>query len=826
MELSTILSDLDPSTQQKTLDLVAQVGIHDAGRILGYDLSHYDNLRSAGRLLMYHHRQSAPATFLDYVSSMDKISPLVKNYARQHEEAINQAIETYREWEYDCDWFSANTEYKTYLLKPKYNALPTETISYANMRQAIQFYHADGLEAVLTCFQELSQKYYTHASPTIFNAGTKKPQMSSCFLVTINDTRESILYTGVGDCGMISASNGGLGIDVSRVRHSDIAQVGVSQGLVPMIYLYNAGVRYIDQGGLRRGAATIFLRLDHIDVFDFCKMVEKVGDSYERVHDINIALWVPDLFWERVRNNGNWTLFCPAKCKSTQSVYGSEFKRLYEEAERDPSIDPNFKRVIKARDLLSHVISIQRKTGMPYILHSDKVNRKSNQKNLGYIRSSNLCLEIMEFSSDDEIPSCNLGSLSVRRYVKHPFAGNYTEAYDFALLGQMTRSLTRNLNRVIDNNWCPLDKLNPDGTVKKAGKIRRSNERNRPIGLGVSGLADAVAELDLTFESPETYHYNKLIFACMYFNALLESIQLAVTEGKYETFDGSPFSEGKLQFDLWAEEFEELGANKMRKKEDDLPVDPSEWGQTAFTLTKDGEVIDTIQPTWNDLKRAMVRYGTRNSLLLCQMPNASTAMKMRNCESVEAYLTNIMSRKVMTGAYPVINRHMVADLEAIGLWNDSTLEFIKASNGSLAGLDTFIENNMDQYPEVNFADLKFITRVKYLQKKYKTMWELSQKIFLKMAADRGRYIDQSQSTNIYLADPTNEQLEALHLTTDMLGLKTGMYYLRQEPAMDPVKFTVDPSIMKYVSDKKVELSEVSTEKVKPQCLGCDQPSKE
>lgn len=585
--------------------------------------------------------------------------------------------------------------------------------------------------------------------------------------------------------------------------------------------------RLCDQGGKRPGAAAISCRICHLDIFEFIQISDTIGDHYQRAHDLNTSLWVPDIFWKRVQEDGDWTLFCPAKTTQLNDVWGKEFETRYIAAEQDPTIPTHARKTVRAKELLQAICEIQRKSGKPYIMHSDNVNRKSNQKNIGMVRSANLCQEIVEVATDDEIPSCNLASLSLKRFVRHPLSANrqipirdrsdIVWKYDFAKLGQISRSAVRNLNRVIDHNYCPLDKFNADGSLRKAGKIRKCNERHRPIGLGVSGLAEALYQMDLSFESSWATDVNKMIFACIYYNALIESVQLAILEGPYETFQGSPFSEGKLQFDLWADELQEVGENKVRKAEDHIPIDPTVWEQSAVPLYNDKkEVIDTIQPSWEDLKRVVVRYGTRNSLLTTLMPTASTAQKLRNTESAEAPLSNLFSRKVGNGSFPVINEYLIDDLDDIGLWNDTVLEYIKASAGSIQGLSNFVRAQNLKWSE-NFA------RLQHIENKYKTMWELSQKIFIKNAADRGIYIDQSQSTNVYLKDPSNSQLAALHLMTHMLGNKCGMYYLRMLPASDPVKFTVDPKVVQFVKGGSGNSAEgiVCTREMRDAgCLSC------
>ena len=837
--IQSVLSDLKNIDVEAILAKIQNLGILNTARIYGYEVNEYQNLEASGRLLMLHQQQVSPKTFKEFfIRVRHLVADDVYDFVMEHGDALQAAIDKRVHNDYDCDWFSASTEVRQYLWKPNFDEDPVETVQYQHMRLAVQFYFKEpngrAVDEIIECYQMLSDGYGTHASPTIFNACRKEPQMSSCFLKTVGDNLPDILYGGVGDGGMISKANGGLGFDVSPIRHSEINGTGMSQGVVPMLLLYNMAVRYVDQGGRRKGAATVYLRPHHIDIEAFVEMVDKVGDQYTRAHDLNTAVWFPWLFWDRVRTDGDWTMFCPAKSQQLNDVWGKEFERIYVATEQAQPGDkwyvaPAYRKTIKARDLIEKIVDMQIKTGMPYVMHADACNLKSNHRHLGYIRCGNLCLAVIEFTSEDEIASCNLASLSLRKCV----TGRYTEAiarfkpgagyqelalqrcYDFNKLGQVTRRFVRNLNKVIDNNWYPLDRTSKKTGKNKPGKIRYSNERHRPIGLGVSGLAEALHAIDLPFVDPDsqkaahpvTKIFNKMIFASMYFNGLLESVQLAITEGKHESFDGSPFSEGKLQFDLWEEEAQIRGHNQHRTKEDNQPVDPPLWGQGVVSLyDADGDVVATVEPTWDALKAVIMRFGTRNSLILTIMPTATTAQKLRNCEAAEAHTANLYSRKVMNGGYPVINRYLIDDLRELGLWNLNAFQCLAASGGSIKNFHTFVDQHRDKFPDfTNTAEAK--ARLTYVQVKYLTMWEIPQRVMLRYTADRGRYIDQSQSTNVYMPHPTQKQLIAMHLYTDELGLKTGMYYLRQQPPTDPVKFTVDSSIAAYVKSIDASLKD-------------------
>jgi len=469
-----------------------------------------------------------------------------------------------------------------------------------------------------------------------------------------------------------------------------------------------------------------------------------------------------------------------------------------------------------------------RECGMPYCMDGDACNLKSNQRNLGYISGSNLCLEIVEYTDENTIAVCNLHSLSLRMFAKGPVKDRNVpvathpdikasdpaskilrECIDFKHLAHISRRVTENLNRVIDHNWYPLDKI-VDGKVKPK-IINKSNKRHRPVGMGVSGFAEMLHILDLPFEHPLVSQLNKMVFACMYWNALAQSVQLAIKEDHYESFPGSPSSHGLLQFDLWAEEFSILGPNATRKASDDIPLEPSVWGQEPhFLYTADNSSVqDVIQPTWTDLKRCIVKYGLRNSLLIALMPTASTAQIRRNCESVEAHQSNLYSRKVLKCSYPVLNRYMVEDLQALGVWNNESMEYLQIQKGSIQGIASYVNNNKDKFPEFN-GDLD---RLQFLQKKYLTMYELPQKIFMNLAAERGRYIDQSASTNVYIQSGDDQKLKAVLLYAQMLGLKTLMYYFRQEGGQT-INFTSDPSLTKYIKGLNVKVIDVEKEKAK------------
>ena len=544
----------------------------------------------------------------NYLSIMkDRMKVEIYEYILAHKDKLQEAIDEQEKYDIDYDWFSANSLIRTYLSK-KDNE-PFETPLQLWMRVAVTLRYKHGFKQVLKVFRNLANGYYIMASHTLFNAGMKKGQMSSCFLMTVEDnlvdTRGSI-YDRLKDSAGISKNMGASGIDISRWRHGKIGYDGNSNGIIPFMHTYNSSTRAVNQNGKGKGATSIYLRMHHLDIYQFCETSLKSGDPYSRTHDLNIALWTPWLFWKRLHEGGDWSLFCPADTKELNDIWGTEWIKRYEEYERDESIP---RKTVKALDLMTHITSIQRKSGMPYILHGDTINMKCNQKNLGYIRCSNLCLEITEYSSREEIASCNLASISLRKFV----IGNYNTnmiscddinkrlsfCYDFNKLGKVTRSVVSNINSVIEENNYFND------------SIKLSNDRHRPIGIGVSGLSDALNLLDIPFQDPKstsniypvTKVLNKMIFACMYWNALARSVDLAIRYGKYESFEGSPLSKGKFQFDLWEEEYKLLSDNGLlnhdyRKESDDQEIEPILWNQKEYRLSND----DVIKPSWSDFK--------------------------------------------------------------------------------------------------------------------------------------------------------------------------------------------------------------------------------
>ena len=612
-----------------------------------------------------------------------------------------------------------------------------ETPQYLFMRVSIGIHGTDYKRARET-YDLMSQKYFTHATPTLFNAGTLRPQMSSCFLVAMKDDSIEGIYETLKECAHISKWSGGIGIHCSNIRANGTpikGTNGVADGIVPMLRVFNNTARYVNQGGgKRKGSFAIYLEPWHADIMEFLELRLNQGDEEMRCRDLFTAMWIPDLFMEKVEKSEDWHLMCPHECPGLPDVYGEEFNELY----RMYVAQGRFKKVVKARTIWDAILKSQIETGTPYMCYKDSVNKKSNQKNIGVVKSSNLCTEIVEVSSPDETAVCNLASLCLPTFVTgHEF--------DFTKLAEVTRTVTRNLNRVIDRNYYPTE----------AG--RKSNMRHRPIGIGVQGLADVFMMLGLAFDEPRARDLNREIFEVIYFGALEESCVLAEEEGPYETFIGSPAHEGKLQFDL--------------------------WGQTRHDF--------------DDLKQRIAKWGLRNSLLVAPMPTASTAQIMGNNEAFEPYTTNIYLRRTLAGEFVMINKHLVRDLQKINKWSPEIKNEIIRAGGSVQSLGI---------PQ-NLKDI------------YRTVWEISQKSILDMAADRGAYIDQSQSLNIFMENPSVAKLSSMHFYGWKKSLKTGMYYLRTRAKAKPQQVTVTPSPTAQQAPTEEEVLACSLENPEG-CLMC------
>ena len=650
-------------------------------------------------------------TYIDPVTGANAslIADDVMDIVKDHGEFLDSTIIYDRDFNYD--YFGFKTLERSYLLK--INGKIAERPQHMLMRVAVGI-HKDDLDAVAETYHMMSEGWFTHATPTLFNSGTPKPQMSSCFLLTMKEDSITGIYDTLKQCAKISQNAGGIGLAIHDIRATGSyirGTNGTSNGIVPMLRVFNDTARYVDQGGgKRKGSFAVYIEPWHADIFDFLELKKNHGKEEQRARDLFYALWIPDLFMKRVEENGEWTLMCPNECPGLADVHSEAFEALYTKYESEGKD----RKTIKAQDLWFKVLESQIETGTPYMLFKDAANRKSNQQNLGTIRSSNLCTEIIEYTAPDEVAVCNLASIALPKFVTE-------NGFDHDKLFEVTYRVTKNLNRIIDRNYYPIP------------EARNSNMRHRPIGIGVQGLADAFILLRLPFDSEEARALNREIFETIYYAAATASKDLARAEGAYETFAGSPASRGQLQFDLWG-------------------------------------VTPTARWEWDILKEEIKQHGLRNSLLLAPMPTASTAQVLGNNECFEPYTSNIYTRRVLSGEFIIVNKHLLRDLTRLGLWNEDMKNRIIAANGSVQHIDDIPDN---------------------LKALYRTAWEIPQRSIIDMSADRGAFICQSQSLNVFMENVNAAKLTSMHFYSWKKGLKTGMYYLRTKAATDAIKFTVD-----------------------------------
>jgi ribonucleoside-diphosphate reductase alpha subunit len=689
---------------------------------------HPDYETLAMRVTVSNLQKNCPKTFSDAMVALH-IKGIVSDYFMKCLSLEMDAwIQPKRD--YDFGYFGIKTLQRGYLNEG-------ETPQYMFMRVALGI-HGDDYPRVRETYDLMSQKYFTHATPTLFNAGTNHPQLSSCFLVAMKDDSIEGIYETLKECAHISKWSGGIGIHCSNIRANGTrikGTNGVADGIVPMLRVFNNTARYVNQGGgKRKGSFAVYLEPWHADVMEFLELRLNQGDEEMRCRDLFTAMWVPDLFMEKVERDEDWHLMCPNECPGLQDAWGEAFNELY----RTYVVQGRFKRVVKARQVWDAILKSQIETGTPYMCYKDAVNAKSNQKNIGVVKSSNLCTEIMEVSGPEETAVCNLASICLPTFVKNASYGaadgssGTTPYFDFGELHAVTRVVTRNLNRVIDKNFYPTE------------AAQKSNLRHRPIGIGVQGMADVFQMLGLAFDDPKARKLNTGIFEAIYHAALTESCELAKEEGPYETFQGSPASQGILQTDMWGKESNEF---------------------------------------WNEIREKIKTHGLRNSLLLAPMPTASTAQIMGNNEAFEPYTTNLYLRRTLAGEFVMVNKHLIRDLQKLNMWNPQIKTEIVRAGGSVQGLD--IPDN-----------LKAI---------YRTVWEIPQKSIIDMAADRGAYIDQSQSLNIFMENPTMAKLSSMHMYGWKKGLKTGMYYLRTRAKAKPIQVTV-PVAPKPTEEEKLACS--------------------
>jgi ribonucleoside-diphosphate reductase alpha subunit len=624
---------------------------------------------------------------------------------------VRDDIDTKRD--YDFGYFGLKTLEKSYL--QRLDGILMETPQYMFMRVAIGI-HGEDIPSVLETYDKMSKGMFIHATPTLFNAGTPRPQMSSCFLIANKGDSIDGIYGTLTECAQISKWAGGIGMHIhdvrankSRIRGTN----GQSDGIIPMLRVFNATARYVNQAGRRKGSIAVYLEPWHADIMEFLELRLNQGDEEARCRDLFSALWIPDLFMKRVEEGGQWSLFCPDKAPGLSDAVGEEFEALYTKYEEEGRANAT----VPAAEVWKAILKSQTETGTPYMLYKDACNKKSNQKNLGTIKSSNLCTEILEYTDKDETSVCNLASIALPKYVDEE-----TRSFDYQKLHEITKIVTKNLNRVIDRNFYPVE------------TARKSNMRHRPIGLGVQGLADVFILCRHAFDSDEAKEMNARIFETMYHAALEASSELAEVEGPYETFEGSPASQGVLQFDMWE-------------------------GETK------------LHYDWDALKDRIKEKGLRNSLLMAPMPTASTAQILGNNECFEPYTTNIYLRRTLAGEFVVVNKHLVEDLKKIGLWSKEMKDLMVKAGGSI--------QNIVDIPD----DIKNL---------YRTVWEIKMKDVIDMAAERARFIDQSQSMNLFMESPTLSKLSSMHMYAWKAGLKTGMYYLRSKAKARPIQFSLEP----------------------------------
>lgn len=663
-----------------------------------------------------------PKTGKDAPLLADNIYEIIRDNA----EILDSSIIYDRDFGYD--FFGFRTLEKSYLLK--LNGKVAERPQHLLMRVAIGIHQAD-IDAAIETYNLMSERWFTHATPTLFNAGTPRPQLSSCFLLQMQDDSIDGIYNTLKQCAKISQSAGGIGVSIHNIRATGSyirGTNGTSNGIVPMLRVFNDTARYVDQGGgKRKGSFAVYLEPWHADIFAFLDLKKNHGKEELRARDLFYALWIPDLFMKRVEENGEWSLFCPNEAPGLSDAYGEAFETLYTKYEAEGRA----RETVPAREVWNKVLESQIETGTPYMLYKDACNEKSNQKNLGTIKSSNLCTEILEYTAHDEVAVCNLASLALPRYV-------INGKFDHQRLFDVTYVATKNLNKIIDVNYYPVE------------EARNSNFRHRPIGLGVQGLADVFIMLQMPFESEDARQLNKEIFETIYYAAMTASKDLAKIHGPYQTYAGSPVSQGIFQYDMW-------------------------------------NVTPTPRWEWDVLKEEVKKYGVYNSLLVAPMPTASTSQILGNNECIEPYTSNLYSRRVLSGEFIVVNKHLLKDLVKLNLWNDTMKQKLIAANGSV--------QDIPEIPQ-NIKDI------------YKTVWEVKQRAIIDMAADRGAYICQSQSLNLFMSDPNHARITSMHFHAWKSGLKTGMYYLRSKSAADAQKVTVDRSLLQQTVGGNLSLSDV------------------
>jgi len=737
---------LDPLVSPESVAMKVIEGLYDGVTTTELDnlaaevaaaktIDHPDYALLASRIAVSNLHKETKKTFSEVITDMYEyvdpktgenaalIAEDVYNIIMDNKERLDSSIIFDRDFRYD--YFGFKTLTRSYLLKM--HGQIVERPQHMLMRVAVGI-HKEDIDSAIKTYNLMSEGWFTHATPTLFNSGTPKPQMSSCFLLTMKEDSIEGIYDTLKSCAQISQSAGGIGLAIHDIRATGSyikGTNGTSNGIVPMLRVFNDTARYVDQGGgKRKGSFAMYIEPWHADVFDFLDLKKNHGKEEQRARDLFYAMWIPDLFMKRVKENGEWTLMCPHECPGLADTHSEEFEALYTKYEKEGK----GRKTIKAQDLWFKILESQIETGTPYMLYKDAANSKSNQQNLGTIKSSNLCTEIIEYTAPDEVAVCNLASLALPKFI------NEDKTFDHNTLFEVTYQATLNLNKIIDGNFYPVE------------EARNSNLRHRPIGLGVQGLADAFIMMGYPFESEEARALNREVFETIYYASMTASKDLAKVDGPYDTFEGSPTSKGVFQFDMWG-------------------------------------VTPTDRWEWDLLKEEVKEHGVRNSLLLAPMPTASTAQILGNNECFEPYTSNVYTRRVLSGEFIVVNKHLLRDLVKEGLWNGEMRQRIMAANGSVQGIS--------EVPQ----------RLKDL---YKTAWEISQKAIIDQAADRGAYICQSQSLNIFMENANFGKLTSMHFYGWEKGLKTGMYYLRTKAATDAIKFTIDKNVAQEPTAKSMQ----------------------
>lgn len=745
--------------------------------------SHYQ--RIAGVINTHLVTERSSKTIEEYVERYRKIlHPEIVTYMKKHAKQLNQLLERLYPYNYRFYYTGSLSMSSTYSLKDRFDAEPSETPVQIYLRDAIQIHHKYGISDIQRCCMDQARGLYSLATPALVSSGTTKNQTASCYIIDVQDNIESIADKVFRCTAVISSNGGGIGLNLTNIRHSEISTRGMSKGVIPIAKILNRIMLYADQRNTRKGAANLCLAVWHIDIEDFIQLTRKTGqvkkDSTETVVEEPFEMFTTVmtnwLFIHRAANRQDWTLFCPSKVPKLKGLYGRAFIKTYLEYENDPTIPSHAKKVVKASDLANLIFKTRLNTGSPYTIDLDAINSKNPLGDRFYINCSNLCLEVLQYTSEDEIAVCNLASICLPTIIKG-------KEIDWDLLGYIARELVLNLNRLIDNSMNSVPEANVGA------------QKRRSLGIGVQGFADFLYLLDLHFEHEKTRLLNKKISACIYWNALAKSVDLAIETGKtYEGFESSHAKDGKLQFDLWRQEYEtlkELGMlqEQLRKPEDDEPIHPSEWGQKAITLSND----EVIEPTWESLKAFIQKYGLYNAHVTCQQPTATTSLINNNCEMKEAITENIYTRELMKTEFTIVNTHLERDLRAIGLWDNKIAHHIIFNNGSVSKLESFVEEQgySNNDPE----------RLKYIITKYKTMFEIKNSVILQLTADSGRYICQSQSTNLYFSEPNVNKIKGGFFLASGLGLKTTSYYTRMKSYTNPSFITEKPKKQYVCTDE-------------------------